>query len=82
MLYPLTHDTAVPGARDTAMKDTRPLPARTLQARTQPKYSETCTKVEGFTKCYGMQRKGHPVLQGVVRRGCLRRTSKRKGDRS
>ena len=72
----------MPGARDTAMKDTRPLPARTFQARTQPKYSEKCAQVEGFTKCSGMQRKGHLVLQEVVRGGCLRRPSKRKGDRS
>lgn len=64
------------------MKNTTALPARTFQARTQPEHSGKCAKVEGFTKGYGMQRKGHLVLQGVVRGGCLRRTSERKGDRS
>lgn len=64
------------------MKNTTPLPARTFQARTQRKHSGKYAKVEGFTKADGMQRKGHLVLQGVVKGGCLRRTSERKGDRS
>lgn len=55
---------AAPDARDTAMKNTTALPARTFQARTQPKYSGKCAEVEGFTKACGMQGKGHLVCRG------------------
>lgn len=58
--------------------------ARTQQRmRQSPYYSEmyrlrhnqiqqTHAKIEEFTKSYGTQRKGHLVIQGVVRGGCLR----------
>lgn len=79
----LVRTSSVLGARDMAMNEAKPLPSRTSQARTQPKYNGRRTKTEELTNSCAMEhREGNIWSHRVWWEEAVWEASKRKWDRN